>query len=158
VRELVQNTADFFAISAAQKGLTLQVSVSSNTPQLLVCDGLRLKQILNNLLSNALKFTSQGGVRLEVETAAEGTRLQFHVVDSGPGIPEHLHDLIFEKFRQGSAQVSSEHGGTGLGLALSRALAELMHGELSVTSTPGEGARFTLSLPCTEPAVAQPSA
>ena len=158
VRELVQNTADFFAISAAQKGLTLQVSVSSDTPQLLVCDGLRLKQILNNLLSNALKFTSQGGVRLEVETAAEGTRLQFHVVDSGPGIPEHLHDLIFEKFRQGSAQVSSEHGGTGLGLALSRALAELMHGELSVTSTPGEGARFTLSLPCTEPTVAQSEA
>jgi signal transduction histidine kinase len=151
VRELVQNTADFFAISAAQKGLTLQVSVSPDTPQLLVCDGLRLKQILNNLLSNALKFTAQGGVRLEVETGAEGTRLQFHVVDSGPGIPPHLHDLIFEKFRQGSAQVSSEHGGTGLGLALSRALAELMHGELTVTSTPGEGARFTLSLPCTEP-------
>lgn len=152
VRELVQNTADFFAISAAQKGLTLQVSVSPDTPQSLVCDGLRLKQILNNLLSNALKFTAQGGVRLEVETGAEGTRLQFHVVDSGPGIPPHLHDLIFEKFRQGSAQVSSEHGGTGLGLALSRALAELMHGELTVTSTPGEGARFTLSLPCTEPA------
>eukprot|EP01030_Chromulinospumella_sphaerica_P007324 gene7324-7167_t len=151
VRELVQNTADFFAISAAQKGLTLQVSVSPDTPQLLVCDGLRLKQILNNLLSNALKFTAQGGVRLEVETGAEGTRLQFHVVDSGPGISPHLHDLIFEKFRQGSAQVSSEHGGTGLGLALSRALAELMHGELTVTSTPGEGARFTLSLPCTEP-------
>ncbi|WP_233205382.1 ATP-binding protein [Acidovorax sp. 56] len=151
VRELVQNTADFFAISAAQKGLTLQVSVSPDTPQWLVCDGLRLKQILNNLLSNALKFTAQGGVRLEVETGAEGTRLQFHVVDSGPGIPPHLHDLIFEKFRQGSAQVSSEHGGTGLGLALSRALAELMHGELTVTSTPGEGARFTLSLPCTEP-------
>ena len=151
VRELVQNTADFFAISAAQKGLTLQVSVSPDTPQSLVCDGLRLKQILNNLLSNALKFTAQGGVRLEVETGAEGTRLQFHVVDSGPGIPPHLHDLIFEKFRQGSAQVSSEHGGTGLGLALSRALAELMHGELTVTSTPGEGARFTLSLPYTEP-------
>ncbi len=151
VRELVQNTADFFAISAAQKGLTLQVSVTPDTPQLLVCDGLRLKQILNNLLSNALKFTAQGGVRLEVETGAEGTRLQFHVVDSGPGIPPHLHDLIFEKFRQGSAQVSSEHGGTGLGLALSRALAELMHGKLTVTSTPGEGARFTLSLPCTEP-------
>ena len=154
VRELVQNTADFFAISAAQKGLTLQVSVSPDTPQLLVCDGLRLKQILNNLLSNALKFTAQGGVRLEVETAAEGTRLQFHVVDSGPGIPHHLQDLIFEKFRQGSAQISSEHGGTGLGLALSRALAELMQGDLTVTSTPGHGARFTLSIPCTEPIAA----
>ncbi len=147
VRELVQNTADFFAISAAQKGLTLEVAVSEATPQMLVCDGLRLKQILNNLLSNALKFTEQGTVRLEVEP--DGTQLHFHVMDTGPGIPEHLHELIFEKFRQGSAQVSSEHGGTGLGLALSRALAELMQGQLSVSSVPGEGACFTLSLPCT---------
>ena len=149
VRELVQNTADFFAISAAQKGLALAVSVPDETPETLVCDGLRLKQILNNLLSNALKFTEQGEVRLEVEP--QGAQLRFHVIDTGPGIPEHLHELIFEKFRQGSAQVSSEHGGTGLGLALSRALAELMQGELSVSSVPGEGARFTLTLPCTTP-------
>ena len=149
VRELVQNTADFFAISAAQKGLALAVSVLDETPEMLICDGLRLKQILNNLLSNALKFTEQGEVRLEVEP--QGAQLRFHVIDTGPGIPEHLHELIFEKFRQGSAQVSSEHGGTGLGLALSRALAELMQGELSVSSVPGEGARFTLTLPCTTP-------
>ena len=149
VRELVQNTADFFAISAAQKGLALAVSVPDETPEMLICDSLRLKQILNNLLSNALKFTEQGEVRLEVEP--QGAKLQFHVIDTGPGIPEHLHELIFEKFRQGSAQVSSEHGGTGLGLALSRALAELMQGELSVSSVPGEGARFTLTLPCTTP-------
>ena len=149
VRELVQNTADFFAISAAQKGLALAVSGPDETPEMLICDGLRLKQILNNLLSNALKFTEQGEVRLEVEP--QGAQLRFHVIDTGPGIPEHLHELIFEKFRQGSAQVSSEHGGTGLGLALSRALAELMQGELSVSSVPGEGARFTLTLPCTTP-------
>ena len=149
VRELVQNTADFFAISAAQKGLALAVSVPDETPEMLICDSLRLKQILNNLLSNALKFTEQGEVRLEVEP--QGAKLQFHVIDTGPGIPEHLHELIFEKFRQGSAQVSNEHGGTGLGLALSRALAELMQGELSVSSVPGEGARFTLTLPCTTP-------
>ena len=149
VRELVQNTADFFAISAAQKGLALAVSVPDETPEMLICDSLRLKQILNNLLSNALKFTEQGEVRLEVEP--QGAQLRFHVIDTGPGIPEHLHELIFEKFRQGSAQVSSEHGGTGLGLALSRALAELMQGELSVSSVPGEGARFTLTLPCTTP-------
>lgn len=145
VRELLQNTADFFAISAAQKGLSLDIAISDDTPEILVCDGLRLKQILNNLLSNALKFTATGGVRLEVQ--AEGDRLLFHVVDSGPGIPEHLHEIIFEKFRQGSAQVSSQHGGTGLGLALSRALAELMHGQLTVISSPGQGSRFTLSLP-----------
>jgi signal transduction histidine kinase len=152
VRDLVQNTADFFAISAAQKGLSLEVTVSPDTPELLVCDGLRLKQILNNLLSNALKFTDQGGIQLEVHT--DGALLRMHVVDTGPGIPEHLQELIFEKFRQGSAQVSSEHGGTGLGLALSRALAELMHGQLEVSSSPGEGARFTLTLPCTTPPAA----
>jgi signal transduction histidine kinase len=149
VRELVQNTADFFAISAAQKDLSLVVSISPDTPQTLVCDGLRLKQILNNLLSNALKFTAEGSVQLEVQR--HGATLQFHVVDTGPGIPPHLHELIFEKFRQGDAQVSSEHGGTGLGLALSRALAELMQGTLTIDSAPGKGSRFTLSLPCTLP-------
>jgi CheY-like chemotaxis protein len=146
VRELVQNTADFFAISAAQKGLALAVSVPDETPEMLVCDGLRLKQILNNLLSNALKFTEQGEVRLEVEP--QGAKLHFHVIDTGPGIPEHLHELIFEKFRQGSAQVSSEHGGTGLGLAISKHLVEMMGGVIALESRGlGHGTMVTLSLP-----------
>lgn len=152
VREVVQTTADFFAISAAQKGLTLEVAVADSTPDILRCDGLRLKQILNNLLSNAFKFTVEGGIRLEVDAGDE--QVQFHVVDTGPGIPPHLQELIFEKFRQGDANVSTQHGGTGLGLALSRALAHLMGGTLTLQSTVGEGSRFTLTLPRTAPELA----
>jgi signal transduction histidine kinase len=114
-------------------------------PESLLCDGLRLKQVLNNLLSNALKFTESGTVRIEVDATPDTVR--FHVVDSGPGIPAHLHETIFEKFRQGNDRVSYQHGGTGLGLALSRALAALMGGTLGVESQEGQGARFTLRLP-----------
>ncbi|WCM95162.1 ATP-binding protein [Acidovorax sp. NCPPB 2350] len=145
VRELVQTTTDLFAISAAQKGLTLETHIAPEVPETLRCDGLRLKQILNNLLSNAFKFTERGGVRLEVDTA--GRVVRFHVIDTGPGIPSEVQDIIFEKFRQGHANVSTQHGGTGLGLALSRSLAELMGGRLTVVSGLGRGARFTLELP-----------
>jgi signal transduction histidine kinase len=114
-------------------------------PAILCCDDLRLKQVLNNLLSNALKFTHEGGVRIEVER--KGEAVCFHVVDTGPGIAPELHETVFERFRQANARVSYEHGGTGLGLALSRGLAELMGGTLTLQSTPGQGARFTLALP-----------
>jgi signal transduction histidine kinase len=95
-------------------------------------------------------------VRIEADCWVDGgasrpgqpaPRLQLHVVDTGPGIPEHLHARVFERFRQGDDRVAFQHGGTGLGLALSRALAELMGGTLTLQSQPGQGARFTLSLP-----------
>jgi signal transduction histidine kinase len=112
---------------------------------MILCDGLRLKQILNNLLSNALKFTQNGYVALEVSVST--THISFSVVDTGPGIAEHKHEMVFEKFRQADERVSYEHGGTGLGLALSKALAELMSGIIELESKVGEGSRFTLVLP-----------
>lgn len=145
IRPLVRGVFDFFAVSAADKGLELQLQVADDTPDSVVGDELRLKQILNNLLSNAIKFTSQGQVRIEVTHAER--QLQLHVVDTGPGIAPDLHDVIFERFRQGNDRVSTEHGGTGLGLALSRGLAELMGGRLTVVSEIGRGARFTLWMP-----------
>ena len=114
-------------------------------PATLVCDGLRVKQILNNLLSNAVKFTAEGQITLSVDATPDWVRI--HVIDTGPGIAPDLHDLIFERFRQGNSRVSYEHGGTGLGLALARGLAERMGGTLRVMSEEGKGARFTLSLP-----------
>lgn len=143
--ELLQSTVDFFAVSAAAKGLRLELKIAPGAPAVLVCDGLRLKQILNNLLSNAMKFTPAGAVTLELDATPETVRV--HVVDTGPGIAPEMQELIFERFRQGNSRVSYEHGGTGLGLALSRALALLMGGTLTVESQPGQGARFTLSLP-----------
>lgn len=145
IRQLVTDVGEFFEVAAAGKGLGLAVMVSDDVPDSFPCDGLRLKQILNNLLSNAVKFTDQGGIGIEVERL--GTDLLIHVVDSGQGIEPAMHEAIFEKFRQGNDRVSYQHGGTGLGLALSRALAELMGGRLTVMSTPGVGSRFTLTLP-----------
>lgn len=145
LRRLVSDVGEFFEVAAAAKGLALAVRVADDVPASVVCDGLRTKQILNNLLSNAVKFTEQGGIGIEV--ALDGAELKIDVVDSGPGIPPEQQSIIFEKFRQGSDRVSYQHGGTGLGLALSRALAELMGGRLTVSSTQGHGARFTLTLP-----------
>ncbi len=146
LRPLVQGCADFFTLSASNKGLEMRVIVAEAAPLQLLCDGLRLKQIVNNLLSNAIKFTASGTVSLSVEKISDGV-LAFHVDDTGPGIPLEVQAHIFEKFRQANAQISSEHGGTGLGLALSRGLAEAMHGSLVVKSELGHGARFTLTLP-----------
>jgi signal transduction histidine kinase len=145
VRDLVAGSADFYALNAVDKGLALDVAIAPEVPRSVECDSLRLKQILNNLLSNAVKFTAVGGVRVVVEV--QRGLLQFQVHDTGPGIEPGKHQLIFQKFRQGDARVSYEHGGTGLGLALSRSLATLMGGRLQVASVPGEGACFTLSLP-----------
>lgn len=145
LRPLLQGTSEFFAVTASEKGLALELDVAQDVPETLNCDGLRLKQILNNLLSNAMKFTAQGRVKIGVG-CAKGA-LTLYVEDTGPGIPEALHETIFEKFRQASSRVANEHGGTGLGLALSRQLAELMGGRLAVTSTLGVGSRFTLTLP-----------
>lgn len=142
---LLQGSSDFFALAGADKGIALTVHLADDLPATLVCDGLRLKQILNNLLSNAVKFTPEGSVTIRGELAGDTVRI--HVDDTGPGIPQGMQQLIFEKFRQGDAGVSYQHGGTGLGLTLSRALAELMGGNLTVTSVPEQGARFTLSLP-----------
>ncbi|MBK1686693.1 sensor histidine kinase [Rubrivivax gelatinosus] len=149
LRALVQGTVDFYALTAAAKGLTLAVEFDPEAPPVVVVDGLRVKQILNNLLSNAIKFTPAGRVDVMVERV--GGQVLMHVEDTGPGIAADLHETIFERFRQGSARVSYEHGGTGLGLALSRALARLMGGTLSLASEPGHGARFTLALPIVLP-------
>jgi signal transduction histidine kinase len=148
LRAVVEGAASFYAITAAEKGLALHVVVADSVPARVMGDELRLKQILNNLLSNAFKFTPAGEVRVEAEVA-DG-QLRLHVVDTGPGIAEALHQRVFERFRQGSDRVAVQHGGTGLGLALSRALAELMGGTLTLRSSPGQGARFTLTLPLVE--------
>lgn len=144
---LLHDVTELFRVSAMAKSLALTTTTAPNVPGFVVTDRMKLKQILNNLLSNAIKFTPSGSVRLAVETNPAGDQLRFHVTDSGTGIPENLHELIFEKFSQGHARVSYQHGGTGLGLSLSRALAQLLGGTLTVQSRVGEGSTFTLTLP-----------
>ncbi len=149
VRRAVHDVAALFHLNAKGKSLELGIHVADDVPQWLMLDSLRLTQILNNLLSNAFKFTPHGGVYVEAEQHEQ--RVLIHVRDTGPGVPPQARSRIFEKFRQASAETSHEHGGTGLGLALSRNLAELMGGTLVYTGGDRPGARFTLTLPMDVP-------
>jgi signal transduction histidine kinase len=142
---LVRGTVDFYTLAAEAKGLQLQLSLGPDLPAQIVSDPLRIRQVLNNLMSNALKFTPDGGVLLRLR--CEDGRLLFEVEDTGPGIGEGLQELVFERFRQGSGDIAVQHGGTGLGLALARAVAGVLGGTLTLRSRPGEGACFTLALP-----------
>ena len=132
-------------VSANAKGLKLSCLVAANLPESLEISRIRVKQILINMLGNAIKFTEQGDVRLQVER--QGHLLMISVEDSGKGIlPEHLQ-TIFRPF----VQISEHSGGNGLGLTISAMLAQLMGGEIKVTSQPGKGSCFTLLLPINHP-------
>jgi CheY-like chemotaxis protein len=131
---------------AHDKRLGFTVEVAKGAPETIHTDPMRLQQILKNLLSNALKFTEQGGVSLHVGRVADD-RLSFEVKDTGIGIPADQHDVIFEAFRQADGTTNRRYGGTGLGLSISRDLARLLGGRLTVDSAPGRGSTFTLLLP-----------
>ena len=154
LRSLLHDVVELFRVSAVVKSLALTTSTAADVPATLVTDRLKLQQILHNLLSNAIKFTAAGAVKLVVKTDPQGSHVLFHITDTGPGIAPELHARIFEKFSQGSASVSGQHGGTGLGLSLSRSLAQLLGGTLTLQSSPGQGATFMLALPLPPPAVA----
>ncbi len=146
---------DTFQPLAAEKGLALRIEGDFDTPG--VGDAKRLKQILKNLLANAIKFTEQGEVVLRLERRP-GDKLAFVVSDTGIGIANDQHEVIFEAFRQADGSTSRRFGGSGLGLSISRDLARRMGGTLSVHSTPGQGSTFTLEVPADMSAAAQPSA
>jgi signal transduction histidine kinase/DNA-binding response OmpR family regulator/CHASE3 domain sensor protein len=131
---------------AKQKNIGLSSEIDPGTPVKIETDPQRLGQILKNLLSNALKFTSQGEVAVRVSSPSDGT-VSFAVRDTGIGIPEHQQELIFEAFRQADGSTHRKYGGTGLGLSISRDLAHLLGGEIVVRSAPGEGSVFELTLP-----------
>ncbi|WP_022681611.1 ATP-binding protein [Sphingobium bisphenolivorans] len=130
---------------AEQKGLDLGRDFSADLPPLVMGDGLRVRQIILNLLGNAVKFTGRGHVTLRARL--EQDRLMIAVADSGPGIPPERQKAIFDEYAQADGSVVARHGGTGLGLSISAQLAVLMDGEIRLESVPGEGSCFTLSLP-----------
>ncbi|MBE5851871.1 MAG: hypothetical protein E7299_02800 [Lachnospiraceae bacterium] len=132
-----------------EKGLDFSIGVSPEIPERIIGDELRIVQVLNNLISNAYKFTSVGGVHVEiVMTARAGSRIElfFMVIDSGIGIAKADQDKLFKSFSQVDASISRKYGGTGLGLNISKQLVELMNGDIHVESTVGKGTTFSFQI------------
>ena len=142
----VEDAIDVVAESASQKGLEMQFYVNSELPAVVVGDSLRLRQILLNFLSNAIKFTDSGSVTVLVEPAEEqsgpGVGVRVAVSDTGRGLTEAEQATLFRSFTQVDASTTRKHGGTGLGLSISKRLAEMMGGKVGVQSLPGEGSTF----------------
>jgi CheY-like chemotaxis protein/HAMP domain-containing protein/GAF domain-containing protein len=148
-----------FRHEAESRHLAFDVHIGPDLDRSMITDSKRLQQVLKNLLSNAFKFTEQGGVRLSITAATGGwspehptlrhapSVIAFEVSDTGIGIPPEKQRIIFEAFQQADASTSRKYGGTGLGLAISRELANLLGGEIHLRSTPGSGSTFTLYLP-----------
>ncbi|WP_293900872.1 ATP-binding protein [Phenylobacterium sp.] len=141
---LLESVQAAFGDLAASKGLALTVEAGADAPGVYRGDATRLRQILFNLVSNSLKFTERGEVR--VEARGEGEALVFSVTDTGIGIPADRLARLFDKFEQADASTTRRFGGTGLGLAISRDLAAMMQGVIAVASREGEGSQFHLSV------------
>ncbi len=156
---LLETVGRPFRHEAENRHLSFNIDLDPNLGRSIVTDSKRLQQVLKNLLSNAFKFTAEGGVRLSVSAAIGGWSpehpilnqspavIAFEVSDTGIGIPLDKQKLIFEAFQQADAGTSRKYGGTGLGLAISRELANLLGGEIHLSSTPGKGSTFVLYLP-----------
>ncbi|QPK64768.1 response regulator [Methylomonas sp. LL1] len=147
-----------FRLLAESKGLKLTVTTDTELPKSLHCDSGKLEQIINNLLGNAIKFTEQGGVAVHIKRPRASaalinaglspeTAIEIEITDTGIGIPAHKIESIFQAFEQVDGSASRRYGGTGLGLTISRRLAQFLGGDISVTSIEGKGSTFSLVLP-----------
>ena len=148
LNEMLAGLQTLFWPQAQSKGLTLRTTIDAGVTPEVIGDPLRLRQVLVNLVSNAIKFSDAGVIRIRLRTGdVDPIRLVVEVEDEGRGIPTGDLDRIFQPYEQGAAATSRHHGGSGMGLAISRKLARLMGGDLSVRSLEGEGSCFTLSVP-----------
>ena len=152
VAKVIADVVELFAPVATQKGLSLRANVGPEVPPSVELDGVRWRQVLTNLVSNAVKFTQQGAV--EVRLMAQGERLVLSVTDTGVGIHPEVMARLFQPFEQGDDSTTRRYGGSGLGLALSRQLVEVMGGSISVTSQAGVCTTFTVDVPLVASAAA----
>lgn len=149
LKKLTSEVINLFRPMAEEKGLVIEFSISSSVPNWIISDPYRLRQILTNLLGNSIKFTEKGKVLLKVEAEKfpnNKFRLIFHVKDTGIGIAEEKLELLFRAFSQVDSSTTRKYGGSGLGLTISKKLAELMKGEIIVKSQVNQGSEFTLSI------------
>ncbi|KAF2992523.1 ATP-binding protein [Methylocystis sp. MJC1] len=142
---LIEGVVELLAPRAFAKGLEIASLVGKDAPRVIEGDPSRLRQVLVNLVGNAINFAERGGVGVRV--ARDGDLLWFEVRDTGPGVPEAAREAIFEEFEQGDASATRRQGGTGLGLAISRRLMSLMGGALSLAQTSSDGSTFAFTLP-----------
>ncbi len=150
LNEMLDDVIRLLSSSALKKKLDLGFWVDSDVPKMAMVDTLKVRQILINLIGNAIKFTSTGqvAVRLMLKEYTEGDeQLLFRVTDTGPGISTDDRQRVFEAFRQADSSITREHGGTGLGLAISKQLVELLGGEIGVNSEVGQGSEFWFTIP-----------
>ncbi len=157
----VEESCALFALQALAKGLEFATVISGNLPDTMVGDPGRIRQVLTNLLGNAVKFTDSGRIDVEVEQAGSsstGVVARFTVRDTGIGISGEQQGRLFESFTQGDGSSTRKYGGTGLGLSISKQLVELMGGQMGVESTPGVGSRFWFTASLAKPAPGQTAA
>src|ERR1700724_3538714 len=148
-RRLIEALGDTLSARAETKGLTVDVTVAADLPEMLMGDAARLRAAIENLMDNAVKFTERGAVRLDVRASrgARGkTKLLCTVSDSGIGLTRAEIKRLFRPFTQANADIAGRYGGAGLGLAVVKSLAKLMGGDLTVTSRPGRGSTFRLAI------------
>ena len=147
LRAVVKEVADLLGAQAQKKSLYLDVEIGADVPAWIKGDATRLKQVLTNLVGNALKFTHAGGVRIAMRTLPQGPSLECQVQDTGIGIPPDKVDRLFEKFSQVDSSITRRYGGTGLGLVISKRLVEGMGGQIRAESKQREGSTFTFVIP-----------
>ncbi|GGO00679.1 PAS domain S-box protein [Saccharibacillus kuerlensis] len=155
VREVLEQAIDLFSSRAAEKGLVLTTEVAPSVPEVLIGDPAKVRQVLVNLISNAIKFTDEGGVAVTIEPGffhqPNALTLEIAVRDTGIGIAPEKQGLLFQSFSQVDPSINRKYGGTGLGLAICKKLVELMHGFIGVHSREGEGSNFHFTLPLSVP-------
>lgn len=142
---VLSQTVELFSVQAEEKGLAIRLDVAEGFPETVLLDADRLRQVLLNLVGNAVKFTDAGDVRIEASYHDEA--LSIAVIDTGAGVPPELQAKLFQRFSQVDASATRSHGGTGLGLAICKGLIAAMGGEIGLTSEVGHGARFHFSIP-----------